>query len=117
MSERKPPTRTWESWIEQQIREAQEAGAFDNLAGTGKPLPYETYDPQWWVKRLLRREQLSVLPPALELLRKVEAELTRILTLGTEAEVRADVLKLNAEIGRVNATASIGPPTRLGPVD
>jgi DnaJ family protein C protein 28 len=28
----------WESWIDQQIREAQERGEFDNLPGKGKPL-------------------------------------------------------------------------------
>ncbi len=28
----------WESWVDQQIREAQERGDFDNLPGTGKPL-------------------------------------------------------------------------------
>jgi DnaJ family protein C protein 28 len=31
-------TTSWESWIDQQIREAQERGAFDNLPGKGKPL-------------------------------------------------------------------------------
>ena len=36
----------WESWIDQKIREAQERGDFDDLAGKGKPLdltpnPYE----------------------------------------------------------------------------
>jgi DnaJ family protein C protein 28 len=28
----------WESWIDEQIREAQEKGQFDNLPGKGKPL-------------------------------------------------------------------------------
>ncbi len=28
----------WESWIDQQIREAQDQGKFDNLPGKGKPL-------------------------------------------------------------------------------
>lgn len=28
----------WENWIDQQIREAQERGDFDNLPGAGKPL-------------------------------------------------------------------------------
>jgi DnaJ family protein C protein 28 len=28
----------WESWIDQQIREAQERGEFDDLPGSGKPL-------------------------------------------------------------------------------
>jgi hypothetical protein len=31
-------TASWESWIDQQIREAQEQGAFDSLPGKGKPL-------------------------------------------------------------------------------
>ncbi len=30
--------RDWESWVDQQIREAQERGEFDNLPGMGKPL-------------------------------------------------------------------------------
>jgi DnaJ family protein C protein 28 len=30
--------RDWESWVDQQIREAQERGEFDNLPGTGKPI-------------------------------------------------------------------------------
>ena len=37
MTERKGPT-DWESWIEQQIREAQARGEFDDLPGKGKPL-------------------------------------------------------------------------------
>ena len=30
--------RDWESWIDQEIREAQERGKFDNLPGRGKPI-------------------------------------------------------------------------------
>ena len=119
MTEQKPPGQSWESWIEQQIREAQEAGVFDRLPGAGKPLPHlaEGYDPLWWVKQLARREQISMLPPALELLRKVEAELGQIWALTREADVRARVLTLNTEIAKVNAMAVEGPPTRLGPLN
>jgi DnaJ family protein C protein 28 len=38
---KRPPafnTLAYESWIDQQIRRAQERGAFDNLRGTGQPL-------------------------------------------------------------------------------
>jgi len=47
MTEQKPPGMSWESWIDQQIREAREAGLFDNLPGAGKPLANLTdeYDP------------------------------------------------------------------------
>ena len=39
MTERKPPEISFASWIDQQINEAAERGAFDNLPGAGKPLP------------------------------------------------------------------------------
>ncbi len=34
----KPERKDWESWIDEQIREAQAQGQFDNLPGKGKPL-------------------------------------------------------------------------------
>jgi hypothetical protein len=119
MTQRKPPGTSWESWIEAQIRVAQEQGAFDNLPGAGKPLPNldQEYDPLWWVKQLTQREQLSLLPPSLELLRKVEKELATIEKLPDEATVRRRVAVLNVEIARLNATAGEGPPTRLGKLD
>ena len=121
MTQRKPPGTSWESWIEAQIRVAQEQGAFDNLPGAGKPLPNmdQEYDPMSWVKQLAEREQLSLslLPPSLELLRKVERELATIEKLPDEAAVRGRVAALNVEIARVNATVIEGPPTRLGKLD
>jgi hypothetical protein len=119
MTKRKPPGTSWESWIEAQIRVAQEEGAFDNLPGAGKPLPNlgGEYDPLWWVKQLAQREQISLLPPSLELLRKVEMELAAIEKLPDEATVRRRVAALNLEIARINATVVEGPPTRLGPLD
>jgi predicted flavoprotein YhiN len=43
-------------WIDRQIREARERGEFDNLPGTGKPLPDldKPYDENWWVRQKLR---------------------------------------------------------------
>lgn len=49
---------SWESLVDKKIREAMEAGEFDNLAGTGQPIdlsenPFE--DPDWrTAHRLLR---------------------------------------------------------------
>ncbi len=119
MTDRKPPGTSWETWIDAQIRIATEKGAFDNLPGAGKPLPNldQAYDPLWWVKQLVQREQLSMLPPSLELLRKVEKELATIETLHDEATVRHRVAALNVEIAKVNATVVEGPPTRLGMLD
>jgi hypothetical protein len=119
MTERKPPGTSWETWIDAQIRVAMEEGAFDNLPGAGKPIPNlgQEYDPLWWVKQLVRREQISLLPPSLELLRKVETELATIEKLTDEATVRRRVDALNVEIAKVNATVLEGPPTRLGTLD
>jgi hypothetical protein len=119
MTERKPPGTSWETWIDAQIRVATEAGAFDNLPGAGKPLPNlgQEHDPLWWVKQLVQREQISMLPPSLELLRKVETELAAIEELHDEATVRHRVAALNVEIAKINATAVEGPPTRLGTLD
>ena len=119
MTERKPPGTSWETWIDAQIRVAREQGAFDNLPGAGKPLPNldQEYDLAAWVKQLVQREQLSILPPSLELLRKVEKELAAIEKVHDEAAVRCRVTALNLEIAKVNATVVEGPPTRLSTLD
>jgi hypothetical protein len=119
MTERKPAGTSWETWIDAQIRVAREQGAFDNLPGTGKPIPNlgQEYDPDWWVKQLVQREQVSMLPPSLEVLRKVEKELAAIEKLHDEATVRGRVAALNTEIAKANATVMEGPPTRLGTLD
>jgi hypothetical protein len=90
MTERKPPGTNWETWIEAQISVVREQGAFDNLPGAGKPLPYlgQEYDPDWWVKQLVQREQISILPPSLELLRKVDKELAAIEKLRDETMIQ-----------------------------
>ncbi|HTY79482.1 MAG TPA: DUF1992 domain-containing protein [Candidatus Bathyarchaeia archaeon] len=119
MAERKPAGKSWETWIEELIGNAREAGAFQDLEGAGKPIPGITdpYDPDWWIKKLLQREKLSVLPPALDLLRKVEAGLSALARVDRESEVRARVAALNAEIAKVNARVAEGPPTRLAALD
>jgi hypothetical protein len=60
MSQQKPPDMTWESFAEQQIREAQASGEFDHLPGFGKPIPGldEPYDEDWWIKMPLDVESV-----------------------------------------------------------
>lgn len=112
---RRPLSVPFESWIEQQIREAQEKGAFDHLPGAGKPLPDldEPHDPMWWVKRKLRDENLSLLPDALQ----VRLDLEKALQARTESELREALTDLNERIARLNSRATEGPPTSLAPVD
>jgi|SRR5690242_8457338 DnaJ-like protein len=119
MTQKKPPGKTWESFIEQQIREAMEEGAFDNLQGKGQPIADlgREYDPDWWAKKLIERERVSVAPPALALRRSVEQALERLPQLRDEAEVRRMLEALNAQIRKLNATIAEGPPTNLAPLD
>lgn len=119
MSQKKPPGKPWESFIEQQIREAMEQGAFDNLEGKGQPirdLGIER-DPLWWAKKLVEREKVSLMPPALALRRDVEQTLGRLPKMRDEAEVRRVLEALNARIRKLNATIGEGPPTNLAPLD
>lgn len=60
---------------------------------------------------------MSFLPPALDVLRRVESVPGQLATLRDETEVRSRLEALNVEIRTVNATATEGPPTRLGLLD
>jgi hypothetical protein len=119
MTQRKPPDLSFDSWIDVQIRDAKERGLFDELAGAGQPQRSlrDAEDPSWWAKQFLRREQVSYLPPAIEV--RVRAQKLRevLPSLPSERAVREAVEALNADIRRVNRTASDGPPTTQAPLD
>ena len=119
MARKKPPGKTWESFVEQQIREAMEEGAFDNLQGKGEPIADlgREYDPDWWAKKLIEREKVSITPAALALRGPVDQALERLSQLRDEMEVRRTIEALNAHIRKLNATIAEGPPTNLAPLD
>ena len=119
MTEPKPPGRPWKSWVEEQIQQAQRDGEFDRLEGHGQPIPGigAPYDPLWWVKKLIEREKLSVLPPSLAIRARVDRMLDGLWELASEAAVRERVAAINGEIARANRTAADGPPTTLSPLD
>ncbi|MFD1814698.1 DUF1992 domain-containing protein [Rhodococcus gannanensis] len=102
MTERKPWDVPFESWVERQIRLAQERGDFDDLPGAGKPLPHVADgDELWWVKRKLAAEGLSteaLLPPSLQLRREIERLPATVADLPTEPDVRELVADLNRRI-------------------
>jgi hypothetical protein len=110
---------TWETWIDRQIRQGMENGDFDNLPGHGRPLPDldVIHDEMWWVRKKLRREQVSFLPPTLAIRKELDDTLEAVAAASTEAEVRELVGGINARIRQVNATATAGPPSTVGPLD
>lgn len=107
--------------VEMQIQQAIRDGEFDNLPGAGKPIPDldQPYDPDWWLKRLIERERISVLPAALAL-RKEDAELDATLDRESRpAEVRRILEDFNARVIDARRQLQGGPPviTPLRDVD
>lgn len=99
------------TWVDLQIRQAVERGEFDDLPGAGKPIEGlgAEHDPDWWVKKLVEREQLALLPPALAL-RKEDAELdARLDRLNVEADVRRELEEFNARVRKALYTPVTGP--------
>ena len=119
MTDRKPPGVGFETWVERQIREATARGEFDNLPGAGKPIDDldEPHDELWWVKRKLRRENFSYLPPTMALRKAAEDALAAASRAGSEAEVRRIVADINTRIVEGNRKAASGPPLNLMPFD
>lgn len=122
MSERKPAGVDFESWVDRKIREATERGEFQNLPGTGKPLPgagSRYHDENAWLRDYLRREGVSgnaALPPSLQLRREVERLPETVRDLTTEEQVRAAVAELNRRIADWLRVPT-GPQLPVAPVD
>ena len=92
-------------WVDFQVRQAMQRGDFDDLPGAGKPIRGLglTHDPEWWVKSLIEREQLTgVGPPALAL-RREDAELDDADRPGDD------------RAGRTRAGRGLQPTGRGGP--
>jgi hypothetical protein len=95
------------------IRDAMAQGKFDNLKYTGKPIPGlgEDYDPDWWVKGLIQRENISGLGPKAILLRTEDAGLdARLDAQYLEKQVRDIVEDFNARVIDARRQLQGGPP-------
>lgn len=118
MTQRKPPDQSFESFVEEQIRQAQAEGEFENLPGFGRPIPGldNPHDENWWLRQKLRRENLSALPPGLAIRVEVHKALEEIWMLADEAAVRRAVEAINVKIRTANF-AHWGPPSTTMPLD
>jgi hypothetical protein len=109
------------SWIDQRIADAEERGVFDNLPGTGKPIPGrgEADHGQAWLRDYLRREGVSadaLLPAPLRLRKEIERLTSEVQQLPSERQVREIVQALNRQIVDWRRNA-VGPPIFVPLVD
>jgi hypothetical protein len=110
---------TSRSWIDQQISEAEERGAFDNLPGTGKPLPNRGDDENAWLIDWIRREGIStedLLPAPLKLRKQSSRLASTVHEMRSEQEVRDAVAELNYQIVEWRKIPT-GPPIFVALVD
>lgn len=103
MTERKPAGKSFTSWIDEQIQQAQDRGAFDNLPGAGKPLPKRSAadDGMAWLRDKLQREGVpaeELLPTPLKLRKQAEWLAGNVQDLASEQEVRDAVAELNRRV-------------------
>lgn len=112
-----------ETWVERQIREAQERGEFDDLPGAGKPLslgdPHSPQDPDWWVRAYAEREHLDLsaaLPAPLALRREAAGFPESLRELTREADVREVLEDFNRRVREDRLRPATGPlPPLLAP--
>lgn len=122
MTKRKPPGASFETWVDTQIRKAQESGAFENLSGAGRPLPLRqaeqtSYE---WALEWARRENvdpLGMLPPGLALRREREDLPGRLARLTSESAVRSLVEDFNARVDAYWRRPAEGPQVPVGQLD
>jgi hypothetical protein len=121
MTDRKPADMTFTSWIDKQIAEATERGAFDNLPGAGKPIPHHGDEDaaEAWLREYLRKEGVSaeaLLPPPLRLRKAIDRLAQAVPAMASERDVRDAVAELNHEI-REWRRIPVGPPVFVPLVD
>ena len=107
------------TWVDLQVRQAMERGDFDDLPGKGKPIADlgDHHDPNWWLKKLVEREHIALLPPSLAL-RKEDAELDQTLDrLNVESDVRRHVEDFNQRVIAARYRLPEGPPLVTMPRD
>ena len=89
-------------WFERLIRDAEDAGEFDDLKGSGRPIEDldRHYEAGWWAKRFMERERRS--RAVIELSARIRTELPRLLAKRDDVAVRTGLEALNHDIESVN---------------
>ncbi|MEE4023009.1 DUF1992 domain-containing protein [Gordonia sp. PKS22-38] len=105
----------YESRVEKMIREATERGEFDNLPGMGEPLDLtDADDPDWWVKRKIRDENLdssALLPMPLQLRKEAQGFPESLRRIADEDAVREILTDFNHRVREAHLSSRAGMPS------
>ena len=120
MTERKPPQMKFQTWIDQQVSDAERRGLFENLPGAGKPLNIKpgAADGDYgaaWLRDYAQREGVGpeeMLPTPLRLRREIERLAETAGEFRSEAEVREAAADLNRRIVEWRRIP-VGPPIHV----
>ncbi|UKJ63095.1 DUF1992 domain-containing protein [Cellulosimicrobium cellulans] len=100
-------------YVDTVIDQAIRRGEFDDLPLAGKPIPglTGTHDPDWWLKSVIEREQLTGLGPPAMLLKHEDRELDdRLDRELDETTVREILTDFNARVVDARRQLLGGPP-------
>jgi hypothetical protein len=122
LTDRKPPWMRKETWVDQQIREAQERGDFDGLAGAGKPIPNldRPFTAERWAVDWVTRQGgdlRGLLPPLLQLRRERTELLATLDQVPSEAILRETVAEFNRRLLDQYRRPAEGPLIAVGVLD
>ncbi|MCK0116088.1 DUF1992 domain-containing protein [Isoptericola sp. S6320L] len=99
-------------WVDTVVDQAIRRGEFDDLPLQGKPLPGigGTHDPDWWLRSLVEREQISGVLPAAQLRAEHSAMDETLDREHDEHRVREIVADFNARVIDARRQLTGGPP-------
>lgn len=108
-------------WIEALIHQAEREGKFDCVASAPDPMagvdPDSADDENWWLKKLIKRENLTVMPEMLAVKRDVSALRSGLAEVPNERELRARCAELNRRIVAADLENSSPVAKDLAPID
>ncbi|WP_407319996.1 DUF1992 domain-containing protein [Isoptericola halotolerans] len=99
-------------WVDTVVDQAIRRGEFDDLPLQGKPLPGigGTQDPDWWLKNMVEREQITGVLPAAQLRAEHSAMDETLDREHDEQRVREIVADFNARVIDARRQLTGGPP-------
>ena len=107
--------RIFETIADRRIREAKQAGLFDDLPGAGKPIADidRTRQPGWWALRLVRHERSTL--KSEDLKRELALAMPSLWRLDSAEAVRLRVDELNKLIDEYNKVTTLERRQTLDP--